>query len=411
MIGGFRLELRPIKDIIHEALAVRERYPVDMFYMQDDIFGFRFDWLEEFARRWMKEVGVPWHCQIRLEITREERRLDLFRAGGCTGVTLAIESGNDFLRHHVLFRPMPDELIVEGIRRIQRRGLTLRTEQILQVPFSTLETDLQTLELNTRLRPEIAWASILVPYGGTSMGAIAQKFGFFPSNNDALEDTFFNRSVLKHTGDGREVLEPVVRAAVRDDQDRPLLRMAVDINVNGGSAEAYFADAGPMGMPGMVEPGPRRWRFSFLDEARNSRYCDQAVVLQRLFNWASKVPQGHKLMEKFLALPREKWDWRTLGIFTRRHLQCRYRDRIVEWERRLTEAFSGILPSGVIENPFYFTFLPSGPNFANRLRAVGFFDVSDPAQQFDVLGQETRHWLYDHALYLVEPADPPIATI
>lgn len=408
MIGGFRLELRSIEDIIREARAVLEKYPVHMFYMQDDVFGFRLDWLQEFARRWKTEVGIPWHCQIRLEMTRDQRRLDLFREGGCTGVTLAIESGNDFLRHHVLFRPMPDELIVEGIRRIQARGLTLRTEQILQVPFSNLETDLQTLELNTRLEPTIAWASILAPYGGTNMGTIAGKFGFYNPDNDALCDTFFDRSVLRHTGDGREVLEPIVRGACRDAKDHPLIRMKTERNEKG--VEAYFEDDNLVVLPGMASESPRHC-FSFLDEATNSRYCDQVVVLQRLFNWAAKVPQGHKLMEKFLALPKEKWNWRTLGIFTRRHLQCGYGDRIVEWEWRLTEAFSGILPSGVIENPFYFTFLPSGPEFAKRLCVVGFFDVSDPAQQLDVLGQETRHWLYDHALYLVEPASPPIATI
>ncbi len=172
MYGGFALNVRQIDDLVAEAREVMERWPVKMFYFQDDVFGFNIPWLREFAERWPKEVGVPWHCQIRLELTNADERLDLFQKGGCTGITLAIESGNDFLRNFILRRGMKDELIVNGIKKIQQRDLALRTEQILAVPFSDIETDLQTLKLNTILNPEMAWTSILSPFGGTAMGGV-----------------------------------------------------------------------------------------------------------------------------------------------------------------------------------------------------------------------------------------------
>ncbi len=122
MYGRFELNVQTIDDIIADARAIQERWPVKMIYFQDDIFGLRIDWLEEFSRRWRTEIGVPWHCQIRLELTRKgagDKRLDLFAEGGCSGITLAIESGNQFLRDHVLFRPMPEELIIEGCRKVE----------------------------------------------------------------------------------------------------------------------------------------------------------------------------------------------------------------------------------------------------------------------------------------------------
>jgi anaerobic magnesium-protoporphyrin IX monomethyl ester cyclase len=408
--AAFRLELRSIDDIIREALHVRDTYGARMFYMQDDIFGFRLDWLADFARRWPKEVGIPWHCQIRLEMTREERRLDLFAEGGCTGVTIAIESGNEFLRRHVLFRPMSDELIVEGIRRIQRRGLTVRTEQILQVPFSDLNTDLGTLALNERLGPSLAWASILSPYGGTNMGSIATKFGFFSGDNDSLRDTFFDRSVLRHTGDGREVLEPVVNGAIQGVKDHPLLRM--DVDLSGGSAEAYFGDNGLVGL-GAAASQSKRFRFSFLGDSENDRYCDQGAMLQRLFNWAAKVPEGHRLMGKFLGLPKDEWTWQMLGDFTGRHLiSLDLRREMYDWEHRLAEDLGvsvNDFPAGVDDNPWYFVFLPGGAQFAIYLDGLGFFEEKDRGKQWDVLGRETRRWLYDRALYRIIPATEPIA--
>ena len=141
MYGGFKLSVREIPDIINEALQIKARWPLSMVYFQDDIFGFRIEWLKEFVQEWKTKVGVPWHCQIRLELTEDERRLDLFREGGCTGITLAVESGNDFLRRFVLHRAMSDELITQGIARIKQRGFALRLEQILAVPFSDIATD------------------------------------------------------------------------------------------------------------------------------------------------------------------------------------------------------------------------------------------------------------------------------
>ncbi len=199
MHGGFRLTVRPVDDIVAEAKAIQKRWPLKLIYFQDDIFGYDKRWLEEFAVKWRKEVGVAFHCQIRLELTRHDagdRRLDLFREAGCSGITLAIESGNAFLRDRVLFRHMPDELIVDGCKKIIDRGLTLRTEQILAVPFSDTNTDLSTLDLNNRIGPTMAWTSILAPYEGTDIGTISKNFGIYSGNNDDLQESFFDRSVL-----------------------------------------------------------------------------------------------------------------------------------------------------------------------------------------------------------------------
>ena len=73
--GGFELNIRPVDEIIAEAVWIRDRYPLSIIYMQDDIFGYNLPWLREFAKKWPREVGVPIHAQIRLELTRDGERL------------------------------------------------------------------------------------------------------------------------------------------------------------------------------------------------------------------------------------------------------------------------------------------------------------------------------------------------
>lgn len=411
MFGGFELNLRPIEDIITEALFIKDNYPVEMIYFQDDIFGFNVTWLKEFAKAWKERVGIPWHCQIRLELTQDIRRLELFKEGGCTGITLAIESGNNFLRQFVLLRPMEDELIVEGIRKIQRLGFTLRTEQILAVPFSNIETDIETLELNNRLNPEIAWTSILSPYGGTNMGTIANQFLFFDKDNDALNDTFFNRSVLQHVRQGIATIQPVVLSLMVNNKDNPLLRMTAK-KLSNNEAEVYLKNVGNIIKLGSDKPV---CTLQYLTHEENERYCDQSVILQRLFNWLSKVPDGWKLATKIVALPKEAWSWDKIGRMTEDHLRdTGFADKLDVWRETLAQRLNlpvEALPREIAQNPYYFCFFPGSADFAKKFVKRNFKDKRNQQEQFDFVGETARHWLYDHALYKTQEADPPIASV
>lgn len=407
MYGGFALNLRPVDEIVAEALAIRDRWPLAMVYMQDDIFGFNLPWLREFARAWRERVGVPWHCQIRLELTRDEERLALFREGGCTGVTLAIESGNDFLRRYVLLRPMPDELIVEGTRKVRAHGLALRTQQILAVPFSDIATDLECVALNNRIGADIAWSSILAPYLGTSMGTIAREFGLYEGNNDDLDETFFARSVLRHTRGGRAALEPAVRAATRSPQDNPLLRMTTRAHGSRRAGVYVKDEAFQRVLPGAAPV----CELEYLEPEANDRYGDQAVVLQRLFNWLARVPEGHRLGARFVDLASGEWTWRRLGELTCDHLRREGMEgELAGWVASVeagVRARGAAVPEGLRVNPYYFFFLPSGAELAVRLAERGVLDARGGAD-FDALGFETRQWLYDRALYRTTPAESPL---
>jgi len=359
-------------------------------------------WLRKFVKAWNDRVQIPWHCQIRLELTKDTERLELFREGGCTGITLAIESGNDFLRQFVLFRPMEDELIVEGIRKIQRLGFSLRTEQILAVPFSDIQTDIQTLELNNRLDPEMAWTSILSPYGGTNMGTIAKQFLFFDKNNDALNDSFFNRSVLHHSKNGIVSVQPAVLKFMNGRLDNPLLRM--NAQKNGKLTADIF-----LGNPGRSAPVAE---IEYLAEEENERYCDQTVVLQRLFDWLSHVPHGAKLATEFVNLPKGEWSWRKLGELTARHLETEgLEEEMGHWKKSLAEKIGYSpenLPPGISENPFYFCFFPSSGKFAEKFMNEGFFDLLNFQEQLNVAGREVRYWLYDRSLYKIKESEKAI---
>lgn len=402
MHGGFKLTMRPVDEVIREAQEASTRWPTQLFYFQDDIWGYDKRWLAEFARRWPEEVGVPFHAQIRLELTRHQagdERLDLFAQAGCSGITLAIESGNDFLRDHVLFRHMPGELIEEGCAKIMGRGMTLRTEQILAVPFSDTATDLSTVALNGRINPTMMWTSILAPYAGTDMGTIATNFGLYGGNNDDLAESFFDRSVLRHVAGGPRDIEAIVRALGGGPRDRTLLALRAASHNPGEADIVRTKDRSKVG------------HITYLSGSENERYCRDVVRIQRLANFLAKVPAAETLGRVVVTVPEREWSWQTLGRTVTRHLEAAGCD-LAGWERSLAAqmgyASPGELPEAVRENPYFFCFFPAGGALATQALESNVFNAPiDMA--LDQLGTLARRHLFAYGLYKIEQGPPPIA--
>jgi len=406
MHGGFKLTMRPVSDIIAEARDVMEHWPTKMFYFQDDIWGYEKRWLEEFAERWPQEVDVPFHVQIRLELTRHaagDRRLDLFVEAGCSGISLAIESGNDFLRDHVLFRHMPGELIEEGCKKIMDRGMTLRTEQILAVPFSDTTTDLATLGLNNRIGPTMMWTSILAPYAGTDMGTIATNYGFYSGNNDDLSESFFDRSVLRHVAEGPREIEAIVTKLGSGPKERTLLAMQAKKTDDPAVADIVHEKHGSVGS------------ITYLDQAENAQYCSDVVRLQRLSNFLATLPDAEAAGRAIVGIPESQWSWERLGEEVTGHMQKHVSaDRLAGRMRQLSLEMDlpseRELPAPVAANPHFFCAFPEGGGLAKKAVAQGVFNpVHSTGQVLDQLGTIARRHLFHYGLYKIEAGAEPIA--
>ncbi len=190
---------RSVEAVVDECLELKT-YPLELIFFQDDCFGFKLEWLEKFADRYWRMVGVPFHCQLRPEMVTIER-MELLKSAGCHGVTLAIESFNESYRREMLNRKMSNKEIFQACTMVKEFGFKLRTEQMLGLPATTFEDELGLLEMNIKIRPNIAWSSIYTPYLGTWLGDFCKKTGLYSGNNDDLEATFFSKSKLNFDKD------------------------------------------------------------------------------------------------------------------------------------------------------------------------------------------------------------------
>jgi radical SAM superfamily enzyme YgiQ (UPF0313 family) len=192
---AYRYAQRPVDSVITECKSLM-KYPLKVIVFQDDTFGVNMKWLAEFTPKYKKEVGIPFHCNIRIEIATEER-IRLFKEAGCVSLTFAIESASEEIRRKLLNRSMTDEQIFSGVRVLKKHRLPFRTQQMLGLPTTSYEDDLALLKLNCKIKPMIAWTSIFSPIRGTPLGEYCVENGYYKGQNDDIAETLFSHSVLK----------------------------------------------------------------------------------------------------------------------------------------------------------------------------------------------------------------------
>ena len=369
----FPKNIRSVDDVIKEAREVAERWSPNVFYFQDDVHGFDTNnWLPEFGRRWTKEIGTPYHAQMRWEMTKSQKRLDQLQSAGCFGLTLAIEAANPIIRKEVLNRAMPNELMFEGMRSIVSRGLRVRTEQITGLPYGAttaptemnLDADLRLIETNVKLKqltggPTIAWASTFAPYKGTKLGTYCKEYGYYNGDNNDVPDTFFERSVLKFLN---QWVGPELKQKIND---------------------------------------PAVW----LDAPNLERYRNQNAELRRIFNFVTLIPNGHLLAASYLKSS-ESYSFERLGQETESHLKklshtspesAGLLKRIVEIKQNVTKISHKLEEQKLVRSlAGYFGCIPKGELAAKRFLQ---YAKEKGGLTKTVLSTATRHHLYDEVLY------------
>ncbi len=190
---------RSVDNLIKEIKEVKEKYGknFEIALFEDDTFNLKKEWLREFSQKFRK-LGLKFVCNIRADIATEED-IRLLKEAGCCSVSFGLESGVPNIRKKILNRNMTNEQIISCSTWIRKYKITFNTENILAIPFTTLEDDLKTLELNMICKPDYATACIMQPYPGTKIHEISVKNNLFDKNNFDNITSYYKSSSLKIT--------------------------------------------------------------------------------------------------------------------------------------------------------------------------------------------------------------------
>jgi radical SAM superfamily enzyme YgiQ (UPF0313 family) len=138
--------------ITAELKELKERYATQFIKFYDDVFVVKDDeWLDEFAEKFPREVGLPFHCLVRADNLTEPILLKLKRAG-LASISMSIESGNERVRQEVLKRGMTTEKMIKGFDLCHNHGIPTFSNTILAIPGTGIKEDIESMDMNLRCR-------------------------------------------------------------------------------------------------------------------------------------------------------------------------------------------------------------------------------------------------------------------
>ena len=162
--------------------ALKAAYP-EMRYLRvnDDIFHWSEEWLEEFAHLYKAQFTMPLAVHHRPNLFTE-RMAQLLREIGCYQVYFGVESGNEYIRNAILRRRITNEEIERAFALAHQAGMITTAYNMVGLPYETMERALDTIKLNARIGAERILNPIYCPYPHTDLYDLAVEAGFCPPN-------------------------------------------------------------------------------------------------------------------------------------------------------------------------------------------------------------------------------------
>lgn len=177
-------------------------YPgTEKIILADDTFTLNKKWLSEFCEVYKKEIGLPFLCNARVE-TIDEQVVKYLKHGGCISIDFGVESGNEWLRKHVLNRKHSNKKIKEAFAITKKHGIKSFSFNIVGLPFETKEMAIDTLNLNLELQPDFGKCFYFYPYPESKIHQLCLDYGLMVDDLEAvsgyLEAPSLNEVFMSH---------------------------------------------------------------------------------------------------------------------------------------------------------------------------------------------------------------------
>ena len=173
-IWGNRYLQRAAADVAAEMLSLKRDYAPDHVWFADDIFGFRVDWVRDFATVLAAAGGgVPFTIQLRADLASPAMAAAL-RDAGCREVWIGAESGSQKILD-AMHKGTRVADIAEARRALGAEGIRVGFFLMLGYVGEELDDILATRELVERTRPDDIGVSVAYPLPGTKFFDVVKR--------------------------------------------------------------------------------------------------------------------------------------------------------------------------------------------------------------------------------------------
>jgi len=209
--GTNRVRKRSVDSVVAEIKqALQERSYKEISFW-DDFFITSPQWLNEFAEKYSREIGLPYTC-IAFPAAINKNTASLLAQSGCKVVCMGFQTANEEYKKTVLRRTETNERVVNAIKSLQEYGVGYSLDQILNFPGETKQDIEKSLEFF--IDNKVKWVSIyfLNYYPDSDITRYSYEKGFITEEqyskilkNKLIGDQAFKGTIIDEKLAKREV--------------------------------------------------------------------------------------------------------------------------------------------------------------------------------------------------------------
>lgn len=204
---GRYVRWRSIPRVIEELKQIKERFSPSCFFFHDDTFNLNRRYTAEFLEAYKKEIGVPFSCLLRADLSTEPF-INQLKESGCFFVIFGIESGNPELRNNLLNKNLSNEAILSCSAQLRAKNIPFSTFNMVGLPGESLKQVWDTVDINVRAKPRWAFFTVYQTLPGTDLAHQSVDSGC--ANNVAVAEgdaNFHEGSImLRNHPEGRQII-------------------------------------------------------------------------------------------------------------------------------------------------------------------------------------------------------------
>jgi radical SAM superfamily enzyme YgiQ (UPF0313 family) len=168
---------------------------ITMFILDDDLFTFYRQYVEQFCQAYTKISALPFVVNAHVGFF-EQRRARYLADAGCKIVKFGVESGSERIRRQILQRRMKNESIVRAIETAHQYGLHTSVFLMIGLPAETHEDVMATIRLMARAKPGRYRWSFFFPFPGTKAYEISAEGNYIDFEKMARMENFTDDTCL-----------------------------------------------------------------------------------------------------------------------------------------------------------------------------------------------------------------------
>ncbi|UCD79003.1 MAG: B12-binding domain-containing radical SAM protein [Desulfobacterales bacterium] len=202
----------PVAQMMGEIKYLLDQYQnISMFILDDDLFTFYHQYVEQFCRDYKKISSLPFVVNAHVGFFDRARARCLAEAG-CKIVKFGVESGSERIRRRILQRRMTNEKIITAIETAHHYGLHTSAFLMIGLPDETHDDVMATIRLMARAQPGRFRWSFFFPYPGTKAYELSVEGDYIDFGKMAAMENFTDASCLRFGREHDLFLKKVGRA-------------------------------------------------------------------------------------------------------------------------------------------------------------------------------------------------------